>query len=105
MPSNRVPRSGHESLSAPFNGESFGNEMIGAPLQEELEPLLSLNERQRAEILAIQPGQIEGDEATWMTARSISRKIGRPVSSAQMIAVEKWRRSRAAASPVPPPMW
>jgi hypothetical protein len=49
-------------------------------------PRLALHERQRAQILAVEPQQIEGDEAHGLPARSISMKIGRPVSSAQMIS-------------------
>ena len=36
--------------------------MIGAPPQEAPQPRLALSERQRAQVLAIQPQQIESDE-------------------------------------------
>src|SRR5262249_1214340 len=52
----------HERLAAPLDRHSFGDQMIGAAPQQPLEASLTLDKRQRAQILAIQPEQVEGNE-------------------------------------------
>jgi hypothetical protein len=64
--------------------------MIGAPPQHTPQPRLALNERQRVQILAVKPEQIEGDEAhgqrrsrvTAVTSRLCALDYARGVRSA-----------------------
>ena len=58
----------HERLAAPLDRQRLGDEMIGAPPQEAPQPRLALHKRQRAQILAVEPQHIEGDDAHRVSA-------------------------------------
>jgi hypothetical protein len=58
----------HERLSATLDRHGFGDQVIGTARQQALEPGLALNERQGAQIFAVEPQQVESDETRLFAA-------------------------------------
>jgi hypothetical protein len=58
----------HERLAATLYRHGLSDEMIRATPQQSLEPRLALDQRQRPQILPIEPQQIKGDKTRFLAA-------------------------------------